>query len=137
MPPSPGGWAASTDDELALIFTCCHPALDPAVRVALTLRAVCGLATAEIAAAFLLPEPTIAQRLVRAKRKIHQAGITFRVPAPADLPARLSAVLRVVYLVFTEGHTARSGQTMVRGHLCDQAIRLARALADLLPGTGP
>ncbi|HEY5985794.1 MAG TPA: sigma-70 family RNA polymerase sigma factor, partial [Streptosporangiaceae bacterium] len=132
-PPPAGSWAASTDDELALIFTCCHPALDPAVRVALTLRAVCGLTTAEIAAAFLLPESTIAQRLVRAKRKIRQAAITFRVPAPADLPARLSAVLRVVYLVFTEGHTARSGETIVRGHLCDQAIRLARALADLLP----
>jgi RNA polymerase sigma-70 factor, ECF subfamily len=133
-PPPAGGWAASTDDELALIFTCCHPALDPAAGVALTLRAVCGLTTAEIAAALLLTEPTVAQRLVRAKRKIRQAGITFRVPAHADLPPRLAAVLRVVYLVFTEGHTARSGQTMILGHLCDQAIRLARALADLLPG---
>jgi RNA polymerase sigma-70 factor, ECF subfamily len=132
-PPPAGGWVAGTDDELALIFTCCHPALDPSVRVALTLRAVCGLTAADIAAGFLLPEATVAQRLVRAKRKIRQAGITFRVPAPADLPTRLSAVLRVVYLVFTEGHTARTGQTMVRGHLCDQALRLARALADLLP----
>ena len=133
--PRPGasGWAASTDDELALIFTSCHPALDPAARVALTLRAVCGLTTAEIAAAFLVPEPTMAQRLVRAKRKIRQAGIAFRVPGSGDLPARLGAVLRVVYLVFTEGHLATGGATLVRGELCDQAIRLARALAALLP----
>jgi RNA polymerase sigma-70 factor, ECF subfamily len=128
-----GGWAAGTDDELALIFTCCHPALDQAARVALTLRAVCGLTTAEIAAAFLVPEPAMAQRLVRAKRKIRQAGIAFRVPDPADLPARLGTVLRVVYLVFTEGHLAARGDTLVRTDLCDQAIRLGRALAALLP----
>jgi RNA polymerase sigma-70 factor (ECF subfamily) len=134
-PPHPaGGWAAGTDDELALIFTCCHPALDPSARVELTLRAVCGLTTAEIAAAFLVPEPTMAQRLVRAKRKIRQAGIAFRLPAPADLPGRLSAVLRVVYLVFTEGHLATRGDALIRGDLCDQAIRLARALDALLPG---
>jgi RNA polymerase sigma-70 factor (ECF subfamily) len=133
-PRSATGWAARTDDELALIFTCCHPALDPAARVGLTLRSVCGLTTAEIAAAFLVPEPTMAQRLVRAKRKIRQAGIAFRVPVREDLPPRLSAVLRVVYLVFTEGHLAAGGDALIRGDLCDQAIRLARALTTLLPG---
>ena len=134
--PRPGasGWAASTDDELALIFTCCHPALDPAARSVSATRAVCGLTTAEIAAAFLVPEPTMAQRLVRAKRKIRQAGIAFRVPGSGDLPARLGAVLRVVYLVFTEGHLAAGGDALIRGELCDQAIRLARALTALLPG---
>ena len=133
-PRAASGWAAGTDDELALIFTCCHPALDPAARVALTLRSVCGLSTAEIAAGFCVPEATMAQRLVRAKRKIRQAGIAFRVPGPGDLPARLGAVLRVVYLVFTEGHLATGGGALIRGDLCDQAIRLARALAALLPG---
>jgi RNA polymerase sigma-70 factor (ECF subfamily) len=130
----PPEWSPMADDELGLVFLCCHPALDPAVRVALTLRSVCGLSTAEIAAAFLVPEPTMAQRLVRAKRKIRQAGISFGIPAPGDLAARLAAVLRVVYLVFTEGHKATGGRQLVRAELCDQALRLARALAALLPG---
>ncbi len=125
---------SSGDDELGLILACCHPALDPAVRVPLTLRSVCGLSTAEIAAAFLVPEPTMAQRLVRAKRKIRQAGISLGLPGLAELPERLGGVLRVVYLVFTVGHKPPGGDALVRGDLCDQAIRLARALATLLPG---
>jgi RNA polymerase sigma-70 factor, ECF subfamily len=130
--PAGGGLAA--DDQLALVFMCCHPALNPAARVALTLRCVCGLETAQIAAAFLVPEPTMAQRLVRAKRKIRQAGIPLLVPAAAELPGRLDAVLRVIYLVFTEGHLATSGGELVRPGLCEQAIRLARSVAALLPG---
>lgn len=122
------------DDELALIFMCCHPALDPEARIALTLRCVCGLPTAEIAAAFLVPEPTMAQRLVRAKRKIRQAGIRLTPPGHDDLPRRLAAVLRVIYLVFTQGHRAPAGPSLVRGALCDQAIRLARGVAALMPG---
>jgi RNA polymerase sigma-70 factor, ECF subfamily len=118
------------DDQLGLIFMCCHPALDPSVRIALTLRSVCGLTTEEIAAVFLVPEPTMAQRLVRAKRKIVQAGIPLRVPAPDSLAERLPAVLRVIYLVFTHGHRPR---TPVRTDLCDEAIRLARVLRELLP----
>jgi len=121
-----------SDDELALIFACCHPALDPAVRVALTLRSVCGLATAEIAAAFVVPEATMAQRLVRAKRKIRQAGIPLTVPRRDELADRLNAVLRVVYLVFTQGHRA-VGATLIRAYLCDHAIRLARQLRLVLP----
>jgi RNA polymerase sigma-70 factor, ECF subfamily len=132
--PAPLDWVSRADDELGLILACCHPALDPAVRVPLTLRTVCGLATADIAAAFLVPEPTMAQRLVRAKRKIRDAGIPLRVPPPAGLPDRIGGVLRVVYLVFTAGHKPASGDTLVRGDLCEQAIRLARALAGLLPG---
>ena len=127
------GASALAEDQLGLIFACCHPALDPAVRVGLTLRCVCGLSTADIAAAFLVPEPTMAQRLVRAKRKIRQAGISLRMPRPPDVAERLDAVLRVVYLVFTQGHRAAAGPALVRGELCDQAIGLARALAALLP----
>ena len=122
------------DDQLRLIFTCCHPALDPAVQVALTLRLVGGLTTAEIARAFLIPEPTMAQRLVRAKSKIRDAGIPYRIPSAEDLPGRVRAVLAVVYLVFNEGYTASSGDRLVREDLCAEAIRLGRLLAALMPG---
>jgi RNA polymerase sigma-70 factor (ECF subfamily) len=131
--PAAGVPGPVDDDELALIFLCCHPALDPAVRVALTLRAVGGLSTAEVAAVFLVPEATMAKRLTRARRKISQAGIRFRMPDRQALPERLDAVLRVVYLVFTEGHRASRGEGLIRGELCDTAIRLARALIALLP----
>jgi RNA polymerase sigma-70 factor, ECF subfamily len=121
------------DDQLRLIFTCCHPALAPAAQVALTLRLLGGLTTAEIARAFLVPERTLAQRLVRAKGKIRDARIPYRVPSEAEFPARLRPVLAVVYLIFNEGYIASSGDRLVREDLCTEAIRLGRLLAALLP----
>jgi len=120
------------DDQLRLIFTCCHPALAPDAQIALTLREVCGLKTEEIARAFLTPAPTLAQRIVRAKSKIRTARIPYRVPAPSELPERLDAVLRVIYLVFNEGYSASSGTSLTRHDLSGEAIRLGRLLVNLL-----
>jgi RNA polymerase sigma-70 factor, ECF subfamily len=122
------------DDRLRLIFTCCHPAIGPEAQVALTLRTLGGLTTTEIAKAFLTPEPTMAQRLVRAKRKIQEARIPYEVPPPTQLPERLESVRTVIYLIFNEGYSAASGDRLLRTDLCAEAIRLARVLCELLPG---
>jgi len=122
------------DDRLRLVFTCCHPALSPEARVAMTLREVCGLTTEQIATAFLTTPTTIAQRIVRAKAKIRDAGIPYEVPSPADLPERVASVLAVVYLVFNEGYSASSGDTLTRADLSAEAIRLARLLVTLQTG---
>ncbi len=121
------------DDRLRLIFTCCHPALSPDAQVALTLREVCGLTTEEVARSFLTPAPTLAQRIVRAKAKIRDAGIPYEVPSLPDLPARLDSVLHVIYLVFNEGYLASSGASLTREDLSAEAIRLGRLLVELLP----
>jgi RNA polymerase sigma-70 factor (ECF subfamily) len=132
----PAAWAdpeSVEDDRLRLVFTCCHPALSADAQVALTLREVCGLTTEEIARAFLTPAPTLAQRIVRAKAKIREARIPYQVPAPNELPERLDAVLRVIYLVFNEGYSASSGASLTRADLSAEAIRLGRLLVELLP----
>ncbi|HEY5273219.1 MAG TPA: RNA polymerase sigma factor [Acidimicrobiales bacterium] len=121
------------DDRLRLIFTCCHPALAPETQIALTLRLLAGLQTTEIARAFLVPEATMAQRLVRAKHKIRDAGIPYRVPQASELPSRIPPVLAVVYLIFNEGYAASHGDDLVRSELCEEAVRLARLLAALMP----
>ena len=132
-PSQPGEAGGIEDDRLRLIFTCCHPALAAEAQVALTLREVCGLTTEEIARAYLVPAPTVAQRIVRAKAKIRDARIPYEVPEASELPQRLESVLRVIYLVFNEGYLASSAPEAIRADLCDEAIRLAHLVMELLP----